>query len=121
MPAWKWRSTTSGNPTFFYRLYALPVNAGETVTIDLKAESFDPVLDAGVMSPLGFAVARSNDDSEGQGTNSRLILTPTEAGTIYVRARSLNSESLGEYTLMVRSGRPPADEQTEERPEPAHH
>ena len=111
----------SGNPTFFYRLYALPLNAGETVTVDLKAESFDPVLDAGIMSPLGFAVARTNDDSEGQGTNSRLILTPTEAGTIYIRARSLNAESLGEYTLMVRSGRPPADEQPDEAPEASHH
>ena len=110
-----------GNPTFFYRLYALPVAAGETVTIDLKAESFDPVLDAGVMSPLGFAVARTNDDTEGQGTNSRLIITPTEGGTIYVRARSLNANCLGEYTLMVRQGRPPADEPQEERPEPAHH
>ena len=110
----------NGNPTFFYRLYSLPVRAGETLTIDLKAESFDPVLDAGVMSPLGFAVARTNDDSEGQGTNSRLVLTPTEAGTIYVRARSLNAESLGEYTLSVREGRPPADE-TEEEPDPAHH
>jgi hypothetical protein len=110
-----------GNPTFFYRLYALPVNAGETVTIDLKAESFDPVLDAGVMSPLGFAVARTNDDSEGQGTNSRLVLTPTEAGTIYVRARTLNADSLGEYTLFVREGRPPPDEESEDRAEPAHH
>ena len=109
-----------GNPTFFYRLYALPVRAGETLTIDLKAESFDPVLDAGVMSPLGFAVARTNDDSEGQGTNSRLVLTATEAGTIYVRARSLNAESLGEYTLSVSEGRPPAEE-AEEEPEPAHH
>lgn len=109
-----------GNPTFFYRLYSLPVRAGETLTIDLKAESFDPVLDAGVMSPLGFAVARTNDDTEGQGTNSRLVLTPTEAGTIYVRARSLNAESLGEYTLSVREGRPPADE-AEEEPEPANH
>ena len=110
-----------GNPTFFYRLYALPVNAGETITVDLKAESFDPVLDAGVMSPLGFAVARTNDDTEGQGTNSRLILTPTEAGTIYVRARSINADSLGEYTLSVRQGRPPAEERAEEEPEPSHH
>ncbi|HMJ92830.1 MAG TPA: hypothetical protein VK472_01890 [Allosphingosinicella sp.] len=95
-----------GQPSFFYRLYALPMNAGETVTIDLKAESFDPVLDAGVMSPLGFAVAKTNDDTEGQGTNSRLVLTPTETGTIYVRAHSLNAESLGEYTLTVTGGAP---------------
>ncbi|HEY5722674.1 MAG TPA: PPC domain-containing protein [Allosphingosinicella sp.] len=98
----------AGQPSFFYRLYALPLNAGETVTIDLKAESFDPVLDAGVMSPLGFAVARTNDDAQGQGTNSRLVLTPAGTGTIYVRARTLNPESLGEYTLTVSSGAPPA-------------
>ena len=48
-------------------------------------------------------------------------IEPTEAGTIYVRARSLNAESLGEYTLLVRAGRPPADEPSEGRPEPSHH
>jgi hypothetical protein len=94
----------SGNASYFYRLYALPMQAGETLTIELKAEGFDPVLDAGVMSPLGFAVARTNDDAD--GTNSRLTLTPTEAGTIYLRARSLNAESMGEYTLNVTEGAP---------------
>jgi hypothetical protein len=106
----------SGNATYFYRLYTLPMKAGETVTIDLKAESFDPVLDAGVLSPLGFALARTNDDSE--GTNSRLVLTPTESGTIYLRARSLNAESLGEYTLIVTEGAPPP---AAEEPAPSHH
>lgn len=106
-PGLEMATDDEGQPSFFYRLYVLPVNAGETVTIDLKAESFDPVLDAGVMSPLGFAVARTNDDTEGQGTNSRLVITPTESGNIYVRARSLNAESLGEYTLTVTPGAPP--------------
>ena len=48
----------SGAITYFYRLYALPMRAGETVTVDMKASDFDPVLDAGVMSPLGFAVGQ---------------------------------------------------------------
>lgn len=101
-----------GEATYFYRLYALPMRAGETVTVDLKAESFDPVLDAGVMSPLGFAVALSNDDAD--GTNARLVLSPTEAGTIYIRARSLNAESMGEYTLSVTEGAvPPAEAEVE--------
>jgi hypothetical protein len=95
----------AGAPTFFYRLYTLPMRAGETLTIHLKAESFDPVLDAGVMSPLGFAVAQSNDDTD--GTNSRLVLTPTAAGTITLRARSLNADKMGDYTLTVTEGAPP--------------
>lgn len=92
----------SGAITHFYRLYALPMRGGETVTVEMKATDFDPVLDAGVMSPLGFASAKSNDDSD--GTNARLVLSPTESGTIYLRARSLNAESLGDFTLTVTAG-----------------
>lgn len=92
----------SGAITHFYRMYALPMRAGETVTVEMRATDFDPVLDAGVMSPLGFASAKSNDDSD--GTNARLVLSPTESGTIYLRARSLNAESLGDFTLNVMAG-----------------
>jgi hypothetical protein len=109
----------AGAPTFFYRLYTLPMRAGETLTVDLKAESFDPVLDAGIMSPLGFAVARSNDDSD--GTNARLVLSPTESGTITLRARSLNADSMGEYTLTVTEGAPPPSADEPEEPPAPHH
>ena len=109
----------AGEAAYFYRLYALPMRAGETLTIDLKAESFDPVLDAGIFSPLGFAVAKSNDDSD--GTNARLVLTPTESGTIYLRARSLNAESMGEYTLIVTEGAAPDPERSEEEGDEHHH
>jgi hypothetical protein len=108
-----------GEPTYFYRLYALPMRAGETVTIDLKAESFDPVLDAGVMSPLGFAVARSNDDTD--GTNARLVLSPTGDGTVYIRARSLNAESMGDYILTVTDGAPPPAGAEAEAEDPHEH
>ena len=102
----------SGAITYFYRIYALPMSAGETVTVDMKADDFDPVLDAGVMSPIGFASARSNDDTD--GTNARLVLTPTESGTIYLRARSLNAEKLGDFTLTATPGAaPPRKTETE--------
>jgi hypothetical protein len=91
-----------GAVSYFYKLYTLPVAAGETVTVDFKSEAFDPVLDAGVMSFLGFAVAKSNDDTE--GTNARLVLTPTQSGTVYLRARSLNAGAMGDYTLSVTTG-----------------
>jgi hypothetical protein len=92
----------SGAISYFYRLYALPMRAGETVTVEMKSSDFDPVLDAGVMSLLGFASARSNDDSD--GTNAKLVLTPTESGTVYLRARSLNAEKLGDFTLTATQG-----------------
>jgi hypothetical protein len=104
----------SGAISYFYRIYALPMRAGETVTVDMKASDFDPVLDAGVMSPLGFASARTNDDAD--GTNSRLVLTPTEAGTIYLRARSLNAEKLGDFTLSVTPGAAPPRKPDAEAP-----
>jgi|GEM_PF-4918380 len=104
----------SGAITYFYKMYALAMRAGETVTVDMKASDFDPVLDAGVMSPLGFASAKSNDDTD--GTNSRLVLTPSESGTIYLRARSLNAETLGDFTLTVTEGAAPARKPEVEAP-----
>jgi len=107
----------SGGVANFYKLYALPVAAGETVTVEMKSAAFDAVLDAGVMSPLGFAVARTNDDAE--GTNARLVLTPAKSGPIILRARSLNADKMGGYTLVVTEGAPaPA---AEAPPPPPHH
>ena len=97
-----------------YALYTLPGAAGQTVTINLKSTEFDAYLEAGADSPLGFAVAQSNDDgpqvdyeamSEEQaaeyvgGLDAELVLTFRRAGPVTIRATTLAAGSTGAYTI----------------------
>ncbi len=91
--------------SYFYRDYVLQVRPGETLTLDLESRDFDPYLEVGVMSPLGFAAARRDDDS-GDGLNARLVLRPAGEGPVQVRARTLRPGT-GCYTLRVTRGEPP--------------
>lgn len=112
-----------------YALYTLNGAAGQTVTVTLRSTDFDAYLEAGADTPLGFAVATSNDDMampEGEmpvaempmtgdpemmahddhgafaGTlDSQLLLTFEEAGTVTIRATTLSPETTGAYTLSV--------------------
>lgn len=97
------RERDAGQVVSFYRIYALPVQAGETIVVTLDSVDFDPVLDAGTMSILGYTVALTNNDSNGR--NSRLELHPTGPDTVYLRARSLLGEiGEGRFTLRVVEG-----------------
>ena len=98
----------AGAIEFFYELYSVQVSAGQVVTITLDAQGFDPMLDAGASSVLGFAVA-ANDDDSGDGLNSRLVLRPALSGRLDVRVRSLGQE-LGSYGLRVSDGDQPPPE-----------
>jgi hypothetical protein len=92
----------SGRP---YRLYTLTGNAGDKFRIRLDSDEFDPMLEVGVDSPLGFSVAQSNDDGGGEndGLNSRLNITFAKAGTLMIRVSPLGRDT-GAYSLMVVSG-----------------
>lgn len=99
-----------------YALYTLTGAAGQTVTIDLKSTEFDAYLEAGADSPLGFAVAVSNDDgpqvdyeamSEEQaadyagGLDARLTVTFEKPGPITIRATTLAAGTTGAYAISV--------------------
>jgi hypothetical protein len=84
---------------YFYRDFSLPVRAGEVLTLDLESPNFDPMLEVGVTSPIGFAVADQDDDS-GEGLNARLVLRPQSRGTLVVRARTRRAE-VGCFNLRV--------------------
>lgn len=86
----------------FYQLYMMRVEAGGVFTVTVDSPDFDPVLDAGGMSALGFASAFSNDDSDGT-LNSRLVLRALAQGNIYLRVRSL-VQGLGNFTITVTRG-----------------
>ena len=91
---------------YYYRDYVLPVRRGETLTLEMESGDFDSYLEAGVRSPVGFAVARSDDDSGGR-LNARLVLRPDANGMLTVRARTLRSQT-GCYTLRLTPGEPTA-------------
>jgi hypothetical protein len=89
-------------------LFALRLRAGQTVTVLLESSAFDPLLEAGGMSVLGFGAALSNDDSD--GLNSRLVLRPERSGTVVLRARALGAGT-GPFRLRIVAGEapPPAE------------
>lgn len=89
----------SGRP---YHLYSLTGEAGQEMLIKFDSDEFDPMLEVGVDSPLGFSVAASNDDGPGDedGLNSRLTVKFERAGTLILRLSPL-SPATGAYTLSV--------------------
>ncbi len=89
--------TEGGRP---YQLYSLTGQAGETYAISLDSNEFDPVLEAGGMTPLGFAAAMFNDDGPGEddGLNSRLTINFSQAGTVVIRISPLGPTG-GAYRL----------------------
>lgn len=90
-----------------YRLYSFTGTAGQEVLFSLDSEEFDAFLEAGVDSPLGYAVMSSNDDGGGEedGLNSRLRVTFKSAGTILLRVSPLSSDT-GHYTLTAADAPP---------------
>lgn len=96
-----------------YRLYSFTGTAGQEVLFSLDSEEFDAFLEAGIDSPLGFAVMSSNDDGGGEedGLNSRLRVKFKTAGTIMIRVSPLSSDT-GHYTLTAADA-PPIDPNAE--------
>jgi hypothetical protein len=98
---------TYGSSARHYALYNLRGRTGQTVTVTLRSDDFDAYLEAGAMTPLGFAVVESNDDGmaredEGAlGLDSRVTLTFVQSGTLTIRATTLGGSAIGEYSLTV--------------------
>ncbi len=87
----------SGRP---YRLYTLAGRAGQEILIKLDSEEFDPFVEAGAMSALGYSVSASNDDGGGEedGLNSRLRITYQTDGEVVIRVSPLGNDG-GAYKL----------------------
>ncbi len=86
-----------------YATYAIWGSKGDTVTVSMHSDDFDTFLEAGTITPTGFAVASSNDDDGREGsTNSNLELTWEADGYIHIRASSLVGHGDGEnrYKLL---------------------
>ena len=81
-----------------YDLLQFSGTAGTTITIDLRATSFDAFL--GLIDPSGVPVAVSDDASPGS-TDAQLVYTLTSSGTWTVVANNLRSDATGSYELAI--------------------
>ena len=91
-----------------YDAFTFRARAGERFTIDLIAESFDPLVRVGRMQGGDFDELAMNDDGPDTGLNSRLIFTAPAAGDYIIRATPLIAGGEGSYTLALAEGPEPA-------------
>jgi len=80
---------------YYYDQFLINVVAGETYTFAMTSADFDTYLDLS----MGSAVA-SNDDFGGS-TNSLLTFTPSQSGTVVIRAGTYKGNTTGAYTLSI--------------------
>ena len=83
----------------FYRTRAVQLQAGDVVGIGVDSTEFDTVLRV-----TGPDFTATNDDAEGQGTNSRLTFRVATTGTYQVTVTSYNAGETGSYSLSIRHG-----------------
>ncbi|MDZ4778605.1 MAG: PPC domain-containing protein [Alphaproteobacteria bacterium] len=83
-----------------YDYYSIRGRAGETVTIILRSEAFDAFLDIGAMTPGGFAIIKSDDDSGGD-TNAKVEFTFASSGSVIIRTSALQGGKTGAFSLSV--------------------
>ncbi|MEB3272380.1 MAG: PPC domain-containing protein [Prochlorothrix sp.] len=87
----------------FARDYAIRLEAGDQVVVDLLSDSFDTVVM--LMGEGGMTISENDDGPDGT-TNSLLFTRITTSGTYTVRVRSFGEGSGGEFTLKVTRLRP---------------
>jgi hypothetical protein len=89
----------------YYELYTFTGRAGDRVTITMRSDDFDTFLALGRAVGGRFEAVESNDDGDGEGTNSRLEVTLPANGQYVIRANSLAGSDTGAYTIELRSAR----------------
>lgn len=80
--------------------WAIEGRAGETVTIDLRSDEFDPFL---FLDGPGIA-RRLQDDDSGGACNARLTATFPQTGTYRIVVNTLARKATGRFTLSVAAG-----------------
>ncbi len=100
------RGTLGGGPafttdtTYAYRLYRVRGRAGQTVTVDVRAD-FDTVLRLGTLDGGTFAVTTSNDDT--QGSNPQIVHAFDESGDAYLLVTGYRGLT-GSFEIEARDG-----------------
>jgi hypothetical protein len=105
-------SGTISNETFV-QLYTFSGSAGDTVTITMKGDgNLDPYI--GLIDPNDNVVAEDDDSGGGTGgVDAQISIRLTESGTYVIAATRSGidqGDTVGNYTLDLISGPPPAPE-----------
>ncbi len=87
----------------YYDTYAVEVEAGQWIEVDMTTSEFDPYVV--VMAPSGYN--EQNDDFEGSLERAYLRLRAEESGTWQVYATSFEGGETGRYRLLVHVGDDP--------------
>lgn len=82
----------------FARDYALQLDAGNQLAIDLASDNFDSMVS--LIAGDGSTIAENDDGPDGS-TNSLLFIRIAKAGTYYIRVRSFGEVAGGTFTLKV--------------------
>ncbi|WP_066382902.1 MULTISPECIES: PPC domain-containing protein [unclassified Anabaena] len=82
----------------FARDYAIKLNKGDNLAIDLSSDSFDCIIT--LLAPNGSTVAENDDGPDGT-SNSLLFTRINETGTYIVRVRSFGETGVGPFKLKV--------------------
>jgi hypothetical protein len=82
----------------FARDYAVQLQAGDQITIDLTSDDFDTMV---YLIASDGATVGENDDGPDGTTNSLLFTRIVRAGTYFIRVRSFGEVGSGRYNLKV--------------------
>lgn len=87
----------------FARDYAIKLQAGDRIAIDLISETFDTVII--LLSPNGKNIGKNDDGPDGS-SNSLLFTQIKDAGTYVIRVQGFGETSSGEFKLKFTKLRP---------------
>jgi hypothetical protein len=82
----------------FARDYAVKLEKGDNLAIDLFSENFDTMIT--LLAPNGSTVLENDDGPDGT-SNSLLFTRITETGTYIVRVHSFGETGVGKFKLKV--------------------
>lgn len=82
----------------FARDYAVKLNKGDNLAVDLSSESFDSIIT--LLAPDGSTLAENDDGPDGT-SNSLLFTRINETGTFIIRVRSFGETGVGPFKLKV--------------------
>ncbi|BCL35843.1 PPC domain-containing protein [Nostoc sp. MS1] len=82
----------------FARDYAVKLNKGDNLAVDLSSESFDSIIT--LLAPDGSTLAENDDGPDGT-SNSLLFTRINETGTFIIRVRSFGETGVGAFKLKV--------------------
>lgn len=94
------RTMGSGEEAYRYEDFTFTAREGQRLEAILRAADFDAYLEVYGPGESDDAIA-TDDDGLGEGTDSRLRFTASEAGTYRLRARSLSGTDGGPFTLSL--------------------